>query len=115
MSLETPKSVQALQMALHAKAKGSATTRFYSLYDKVVRMDVLLHAYAQCRSNGGAAGVDGQTFEAIEASGVGSWIAELAKSPVGSVSGCVTSSSSGVGGRNGSPTNTSNANSAWSG
>ena len=79
MSLETPKSVQALQMALHAKAKGSATTRFYSLYDQVVRMDVLLHAYAQCRSNGGAAGVDGQTFEAIEASGVGSWIAELAK------------------------------------
>jgi group II intron reverse transcriptase/maturase len=64
-------------MALHAKAKGSASTRFYSLYDKVFRVDVLTHAYALCRSNGGAAGVDGQTFEDIEALGVGSWIAEL--------------------------------------
>lgn len=79
MNLTTPKSVQALWMALHAKAKGSATARFHSLYDKVFRADVLTYAYARCRSNGGAAGVDGQTFEDIEASGVGSWVAELAQ------------------------------------
>ena len=79
VSLTTPIRVQALQRALHAKAKGSPTTRFYALYDKVFRWDVLLHAYARCRANGGAAGVDGQTFEDIEASGLGSWLGELAQ------------------------------------
>lgn len=79
VSLTTPKSVQALQVALHAKAKGSPNTRFHTLYDKVFRADVLSHAYALCRSNGGAAGVDGQTFEDIEAAGVTSWVGELAQ------------------------------------
>jgi group II intron reverse transcriptase/maturase len=79
VSLATPKHIQALQTALHAKAKGSPTTRFFSLYDKVFRMDVLAHAYALCRANGGVAGVDGQTFEDIEASGVVPWVDELAQ------------------------------------
>jgi RNA-directed DNA polymerase len=59
-NLTTPKSVQKLQMALHAKAKAEAGYRFYALYDKISREDILAHAYAQCRSNKGAPGVDGQ-------------------------------------------------------
>jgi hypothetical protein len=49
-------------MALHAKAKAEAGYRFYALYDKIYREDILAHAYAQCRSNKGAPGVDGQDF-----------------------------------------------------
>jgi hypothetical protein len=55
-------SVQKLQTALHAKAKAEAGYRFYALYDKISREDILAHAYAQCRSNKGAPGVDGQDF-----------------------------------------------------
>ena len=58
-NLSTPKSVQKLQTALHAKAKAEAGYRFYALYDKISREDILAHAYAQCRSNKGAPGVDG--------------------------------------------------------
>jgi hypothetical protein len=61
-NLSTPKSVQKLQTALHAKAKAEAGYRFYALYDKISREDILAHAYAQCRSNKGAPGVDGQDF-----------------------------------------------------
>jgi hypothetical protein len=61
-NLSTPKSVQKLQKALHAKAKAEAGYRFYALYDKISREDILAHAYAQCRSNKGAPGVDGQDF-----------------------------------------------------
>ena len=50
-NLATPKSVQKLQTALHAKAKAEAGYRFYALYDKITRDDILAHAYAQCRSN----------------------------------------------------------------
>jgi RNA-directed DNA polymerase len=53
-------------MALHAKAKAEAGYRFYALYDKISREDILAHAYAQCRSNKGAPGVDGQDFADIE-------------------------------------------------
>ena len=67
MSLTTPFSVQKLQTALHAKAKESPNFRFYALYDKVYRKDVLAYAYERCQANGGAAGVDHQTFEDIEA------------------------------------------------
>ena len=56
MSLTTPSSVQKLQTALHAKAKESPDFRFYALYDKVYRKDVLAHAYERCEANGGAAG-----------------------------------------------------------
>jgi len=67
------------QEALHAKAKKAPTYRFYALYDKVYRGDVLWYAYQGCRANGGAAGVDGQTFEDIEAYGVMKWLGELAE------------------------------------
>jgi RNA-directed DNA polymerase len=77
-NLSTPKSVQKLQTALHAKAKAEAGYRFYVLYDKISREDILAHAYAQCRSNKGAPGVDGQDFAVIEAYGVQRWLGELA-------------------------------------
>jgi RNA-directed DNA polymerase len=79
MSLTTPFSVQKLQTALHAKAKESPDFRFYALYDKVYRKDVLAFAYERCKANGGAAGVDGQTFEDIEAYGTERWLDELAQ------------------------------------
>jgi hypothetical protein len=69
-NLSTPISVQKLQMALHAKAKSEAGYRFYALYDKIYREDILAHAYAQCRSNKGAPGVDRQDFADVEAYGV---------------------------------------------
>ena len=77
-NLATPNSVQKLQMALHAKAKAEAGYRFYALYDKISREDILAHAYAQCRANKGAPGVDGQDFADIEAYGVQRWLGELA-------------------------------------
>ncbi len=77
-NLATPASVQKLQTALHAKAKTEAEFRFYALYDKIYREDILAHAYAQCRSNKGAPGVDGQDFSDVEAYGVQRWLGELA-------------------------------------
>ena len=77
-NLSTPNSVQKLQMALHAKAKAEAGYRFYTLYDKISREDILAHAYAQCRSNKGAPGIDGQDFADVEAYGVERWLGELA-------------------------------------
>jgi len=77
-NLSTPKTVQKLQKALHAKAKAEAGYRFYTLYDKISREDILAHAFAQCRSNKGAPGVDGQDFADIEAYGVERWLGELA-------------------------------------
>ena len=77
-NLSTPKSVQKLQTALHAKAKAEAGYRFYALYDKISREDILAHAFAQCRSNKGAPGVDGQDFADIEKYGVERWLGELA-------------------------------------
>ena len=77
-NLTTPKRVQKLQMALHAKAKAEAGYRFYALYDKISRDDILAYAYAQCRPNKGAPGVDGQDFADIEAYGVERWLVELA-------------------------------------
>jgi RNA-directed DNA polymerase len=65
-------------MALHAKAKAELGFRFYALYDKISRDDVLAHAWAQCRSNKGAPGVDGQDFADVEAYGVQRWLGELA-------------------------------------
>jgi group II intron reverse transcriptase/maturase len=64
---------------LHAKAKKAPTYRFYALYDKLYRSDVLKHAYLCCEANGGAAGVDGQTFADIQAYGPARWVDELAE------------------------------------
>jgi group II intron reverse transcriptase/maturase len=77
-NLATPKSVQKLQTALHAKAKTEPGYRFYALYDKIYREDILAYAYAQCCSNKGAPGVDGQDFPDIETYGVDRWLGELA-------------------------------------
>src|SRR5215831_2579684 len=77
MSLTTPFSVQKLQTALHAKAKEAPNFRFYALYDKVYRKDVLTYAYERCEANGGAAGVDEQTFEDIEKYSRERWLDEL--------------------------------------
>jgi RNA-directed DNA polymerase len=74
MSLTTPESVQKLQAALHDKAKKSSDFRFYALYDKVYRKDVLTFAYECCKANGGAAGIDGQMFEDIKAYGTERWL-----------------------------------------
>jgi len=76
-NLETPPSVRKLQTALHAKAKAEPEFRFYLLYDKIYRADVVGFAYARCKANGGAAGVDGQTFAEIEAYGEQRWLGEL--------------------------------------
>jgi RNA-directed DNA polymerase len=79
MSLKTPEKIETLQRKLYAKAKTEPGFRFYMLYDKVYRADVLAFAYAQAKANKGAPGVDGVTFEAIEAQGVGEWLARLAE------------------------------------
>jgi RNA-directed DNA polymerase len=79
MSLETLPTVQKLRNALHTKAKESPAFRFYSLYDKIYRKDVLWTAWRHCLSNGGAPGVDEQTFEEIEKYGAMRWLDELAE------------------------------------
>lgn len=77
-NLSTPITVQKLQTALHAKAKSEAGYRFYALYDKIHRLDILFHAWSNCRSNKGAPGVHGQDFEEVEKYGVSRWLGELA-------------------------------------
>ena len=79
MSLKPPEKVGKLQSVLRAKAKESPGYRFYLLYDKLYREDILAWAYQRCKANGGSAGVDGQTFEAIEAYGAEQWLSELAQ------------------------------------
>jgi RNA-directed DNA polymerase len=78
VSLLPPFKVGKLQTALHTKAKNSPGYRFYALYDKLYRKDVLDHAYDRCHDNGGAPGVDRQTFAEIEKYGVDRWLDELA-------------------------------------
>jgi RNA-directed DNA polymerase len=79
MSLAPPATVEKLQETLRAKAKAASGYRFYALYDKVYRRDVLGYAYERCRANKGAAGVDGQTFDAIESAGRQQWLDALAE------------------------------------
>jgi group II intron reverse transcriptase/maturase len=78
-NLSIPLKIQKLQTALHVKAKENPGFRFYALYDKVCREDILQCAYSRCKANGGAAGVDEQRFEDIEAYGRDRWLGELAQ------------------------------------
>jgi len=77
MSLETPMKIRIFQQKLYRKAKAEPAFRFYLLYDKICRQDILEHAYALVRANAGAPGVDGETFVAIEAAGLAKWLAGL--------------------------------------
>ncbi len=77
MSLPPPIKVGKLQTALHTKAKNSPDYRFYALYDKLYRRDILAWAFLRCLQNGGAPGVDGQSFADIEAYGEERWLDEL--------------------------------------
>jgi RNA-directed DNA polymerase len=78
MSLPTPsENVETLQTSLQTKAKAEPAFRFYALWDKVCRKDVLLEAYRRCRANAGAAGVDGETFGQIDAYGRERWLETL--------------------------------------
>jgi RNA-directed DNA polymerase len=77
MSLETPDKIRTLQRKLYCKAKAEPAFRFYLLYDKICREDILQHAYALARANAGAPGVDGVTFKQIDALGVEAWLAGL--------------------------------------
>ena len=74
MSLTTPSKIRELQIKLYRKAKNEPDYRFYLLYDKIYRADILTHAYALARANKGAPGVDGQSFEEIESKGVEEWL-----------------------------------------
>jgi RNA-directed DNA polymerase len=79
MSLQTPDSIRRLQRKLYLKAKAEPDFRFYLLYDKIYREDILCHAYDLARSNKGAPGVDGVTFATIEAEGLGEWLSGIRK------------------------------------
>jgi RNA-directed DNA polymerase len=77
MSLATPEKIRSLQRKLYRKAKAEPAFRFYVLYDKICREDILHHAYGLARANAGAPGVDGVTFAQIEAQGLEAWLAGL--------------------------------------
>jgi RNA-directed DNA polymerase len=77
MSLETPIKIRMLQRKLYQKAKEEPGYRFYLLYDKIHREDILSHAYALVKSNQGAPGVDGHTFWGIETLGLEQWLSGI--------------------------------------
>src|SRR6266436_2290102 len=79
MSLETPERIRSLQKKIYCKAKTEPDFRFYLLYDKVFREDILEHAYEVARANGGAPGVDGVSFAEIDAAGPNEWLAGIGR------------------------------------
>ena len=77
MSLQTPVKIRAFQRKLYLKAKAEPDSRFYLLYDKIHRADILRHAYRLAKANGGSAGVDSMTFEQVESEGVDEWLSGI--------------------------------------
>jgi len=77
MSLATPSKIRDLQIKLYRKAKNEPGYRFYMLYDKIYREDILAHAYELARANKGAPGVDGQGFEEVESQGLREWLSGI--------------------------------------
>src|SRR5260370_40280681 len=77
MTLVSPEKILTLQRKLYRKAKAEPAFRFYVLYDKICREDILRHAYGLARGNAGAPGVDGMRFGQIEAAGLEAWLAGL--------------------------------------
>src|SRR5258707_12085727 len=82
MSLATPEKIRTLQRKLYRKAKAEPAFRFYVLYDKICREDILLHAYRLARLHAGAPGGGGMTFTQIEEQGPGGWLAGLREGQV---------------------------------
>ena len=74
MGLRTPEKIPNLQRKLYRKAKSEPVFRFYILYDKIYREDILQHAHRMAKVNGGSAGVDGVTFEMVESEGIDEWL-----------------------------------------
>ena len=83
MSLTTPDKIRSLQRKLYRRAKAEPDFRFYALYDKVYRRDIIEHAYRLAKANGGAPGIDGVTFAMIEAEGVDEWLTGEARKNCG--------------------------------
>lgn len=79
MSLQTPDKIRTFQRKIYFKAKSEPDFRFYQLYDKIYRADILHYAYRSAKANGGSAGVDGVTFEQIESEGAEEWISGIRK------------------------------------
>src|SRR5277367_2165773 len=77
MSLETPEKIRTLQRKLYRKAKAEPNYRFYLLYDKICREDILRHAYTLARAHAGAPGVDGESFADVESTGIERWLTGL--------------------------------------
>ena len=109
MGLETPEKIRELQRKLYRKAKQESGFRFYLLYDKVYRQDILGHAYQLVRANKGAPGVDGATFESLEEreGGVNRYLEEVAEELRGKrykpmCDGCIFRKRMGAAGRWGS-------------
>ena len=79
MSLKTPNKIRTFQRKIYLKAKLEPDFRFYLLYDKIYRADILQYAYRSAKANGGSAGVDGMTFDQIESKGAEEWLSGIRK------------------------------------
>jgi RNA-directed DNA polymerase len=77
MGLQTPDKIRTFQRKLYLKAKSEPDFRFYLLYDKIYRTDILYHAYRMAKANGGSAGVDNVTFKDVESGGVDEWLSGI--------------------------------------